>query len=208
MVFPSITVVFGVFQFCSPWCLAFFCLSHLSFPALSFTNLNFNNGQHHINDTTSSCLTGMATWVDIASSFHGFVRVETAKRVLGEFANMYPSQLFKEPTRQKCRLGVETHWGADCCCQKTSIMASSKNDRGCGNVSTVFPYQYCWRMEYWWQVDREGRHVAVKTEQAPTAGFTRVGIRSSGSTKCDSGAFPQGCAHTNQLDTGPTLEKI
>ena len=33
--------------------------------------------------------------------------VETAKRVLEEFANMYPSQLFKKPTRQeKCRLGA------------------------------------------------------------------------------------------------------
>ena len=36
--------------------------------------------------------------------------METAKRVLGEFANMYPSQLFKKPTRQeKRRLGLETH---------------------------------------------------------------------------------------------------
>ena len=29
--------------------------------------------------------------------------VDTAKRVLGEFANMYPSQLFKKPTRQEAQ---------------------------------------------------------------------------------------------------------
>ena len=117
MVFSILTLFSGFSSTVVHGAFLIFVLSHLCFPALSpvlrFTNLNFKNGsQQHIFDTTSSCAHAAVSqeWrLELTQRAHSTVSsgdqesfgVETAKRVLEEFANMYPSQLFKKPIQDR-----------------------------------------------------------------------------------------------------------
>ena len=131
--------------------------------------------------------------------------VETAKRVLGEFANMYPSHLFKKPTRQeKRRLGVETHTEVQTAApKKPRLWRLPKMTEA--EVVEMFRQSSLNNTVEGWNIDDKLIEKAGMSQSKLNRLRLRVsrGLEYRGAGRPR--AIPHGCAHTNRHSA---LEKI